>query len=229
MHRLFILLCSLLGIMFVATAQTESLEVGQIALVTWNSQDDVAYQFSASAGQVLDIQVYSANQLDTRISIENAGNSQIAYNNDSKRGVDPFIHNFIAPSDGIYTIRLRNLDESQIPVTLALRESALLTISDAPIEVDLRRAHEEILILQGQAGVSYQVRVTRISSDEATISPTISVKTPSGDLLSSIIATQVEEASTVFTVETAGDIYILVEDFTPSVLNVQVQVVTGGG
>ncbi len=125
------------------------------------------FRFDAKKGRAINLRVDSGGELDTRIIIRNTADSQVATDDDSGTGNDPFVSNFIVPDDDVYIAAIEPYSAGLTgTLKVSLWESDLPSLDNGPQTVTIsEEAYRQALTFEGKAGE--QVQITLQFADNA--------------------------------------------------------------
>jgi hypothetical protein len=143
------------------------LTLGEPLNVQLHGSDIHYFTFEGSEGQAVNISADSNGRLDTVLTLKQEG-IEIARDDDTGEGLDPYIRQTILPADGMYVIELSPLGGNELngKVTLFLEEAEILSLDDEVTQTITFNSDSAYEALQFTAveGADYLLNVESSSS-----------------------------------------------------------------
>jgi hypothetical protein len=168
------------------------------------------FRFDGKAGSVINLSVDSGGELDTRVAIRDTANSEVARDDDSGKGNDPLISNFIVPQDDVYIAAIEPYSvglTGELQVTLW--QSELSSLDDGSQTIMMTdEAYRQALTFAGNAGE--QVQITIQFADDAAEFLTVYLR-QGGEDITYINGNGLENLSFGVTTPVGGQVFLIME------------------
>jgi 5-hydroxyisourate hydrolase-like protein (transthyretin family) len=170
------------------------------------------FSFDAELGDIIDIDVQSADAVDTTLALTGPEGFEIAFDDDSGAGFNPEINRYIVQEPGTYLMALRTFtegDTGNVQVTVERQEARSISSGAQLVRLNGKQS-QDILRLEAEAGQSVRMTVSVVSgnAEDMLITASQDVET----LMTYSSKGIPEEITLGFIVPQAGTVGILVED-----------------
>lgn len=197
-------------------AELSTIEYGEEVTAELSPGGVLYFQFEGRSGDILD--VYVESDADTFVALNDPFNYQLISDEDSGRGRNPEITDYVLNSSGTFTVLLRSNVGDSGPVTLEIVRGELPTLNDGAQSLSFNsNVTQRTVSFQPEAGVSYVLSVNLVSGGnfDGTTSPSIDIR--QGDVSTSYIsASNVTGMTANFTAASDDEIIILVSEYSYS-------------
>lgn len=200
-----------------SSTQAGGTELSYGTTITANPDGAVTttFTFEGAAGDVINLYVVSQGDEDSRLFLFDSNNLEIAEDDDSGEGLNPYLRRFPLPADGTYTVEVQGFGESELlePFDITLEQTELLDLSSGTVSVTLsEELDQEVLSLDITTGTRYIVTIS--ASEELESSVFGEIREPGESFASTRFSVSgTNEFAFVYSAETSGRARVEVEYF----------------
>lgn len=147
----------------VAGVEGGELEYGDEKTVEPQGASLLEFTFQGEADDVVNIRAVSEQGEDTNLTLIAPDGEAIAFADDSRSDINPFIIRLSLPQSGAYRIEVRSFEEVPLftPITVRLEQTEELLLNDGAQTVTLGdHQAEDVMVLNATAGQEYNVLIS---------------------------------------------------------------------